>query len=179
MTDTVPLLPPPLLTNWPTHCDQPVAVKQRTLCFRVYLSEYHGYDQAYCCILYHPLKSVMFTPTSYPIDEIHIIYNDLLKEQCVYEMPKEKWMIILSDTNSANSEVEEAINIQAQWDQVTSYHMPIFDASESWDFVFSKSPINADLYLDGYVHQYGNVYAREKDLIEQEKRAEELQRFLR
>lgn len=49
---------------------------------------------------------------------------------------------------------------------------------ESWDFIFSKAPINAERYLDGYVPCSDNEYVREADLIEARKRREEQMRWL-
>lgn len=148
--------------------------KQRKLLFQVLLSEYNESEQVYCCIMHHPLKTAWITPTSYPVDKIHIVYNGSLSEQYMYETREEAWKICLHTNSAMENTGTYTINIQAQWNKVVSYHSPILDASESWDFVFSKTPINAHMYLDGYIHQFDNLYAREADLLEQEKRAKNL-----
>lgn len=146
-------------------------MKQRKLLFQVLLSENSQSEQEiYCCIMHHPLRTTMITPTLYPVDKIHIIYNGLLSEQYVYETQQEVWKILLSDDKTMENTETYIINIQAQWNKVVSYHAPIYDASESWDFVFSQTPINPHMYLDGYINLFDNLYASEADLLEEEER---------
>lgn len=146
--------------------------------FNVYLPQYNIGEQVYCCIMHHPQRTAWITPTSYPVDYMYISYNNLLKEQCVYETETEKWSVILNNIHSVQKDNPKVNNIQAKWDEKVSYHAPIYDAMESWDFIFSKTPIDVDRYLEGYVHQYDKKYALEKDLIESEKRKEEFMNLL-
>lgn len=155
---------------------------QRKLVFRVSLPEYNPEEKLYFCMMYHPIRSACFTPTFYPVDKVCIIYKGLLREKYIYNAEhepflKDEWVVILSDTNVAAIEGTEVIDIKAEWDKVVAYNFPIYDASESWNLIFSKDPINEIIYLDEYIQQGDNVYARKKDLLEQKKRNENLYRF--
>lgn len=157
-------------------------IMQRKLLFSVALSDYNPDEQIHFCMMYHPLRSACFTPTFYPVDEVCIIYKGLLKEQYIYNAEqglflKDEWIVVLSDTNIAAIKDVEAIDIKAEWDKVAVYNSDVCDALESWDFIFSKNPIDANMYLDEYIQKTDNMYARKKDLIEQKKRNEKLQRF--
>lgn len=151
---------------------------QEEYLFNVYLSQYSEGEQVYCCVMHHPLRSCgpRTSDMDYPVDYIDINYNGLLKEQCVFETEKEKLSIILNDISVEQNDTTGIINLQAQWDEKVTYHLPIYDAMESWDFVFSRNPINVDRYLEGYVYRRDNTYACEKDLIEWRRRYEKFRK---
>lgn len=140
-----------------------------SLHFSVSISDYHEQEDIYCCIMHHPLQSACFTPTSYPVDYAHIAYNGLLKTPYLYEDDNMIYTLYI-EVNQADPKCRECVAIDASWDEIAKYNLPIFDAMESWDFIFSKSPIDPDLYLGEYKHQYDNIYARKSDLLESKRR---------
>lgn len=148
-------------------------MNQRELYFRVSLPRYDRADEVYFCIMHHPIRSAWITPTAYPVDELFILYNGLWKEPYIHETSREKWVVTQSDGRDAGTTAVHIIPIRAQWDQVVPYYADICDAVESWDFIFSKAPIHAERYLDGYVPFSDKEYVREADLMEVRKRLEE------
>lgn len=150
---------------------------QRELYFRVSFPKYDRADEVYFCIMHHPIRSAWITPTSYPVDELSILYNGLWKEPYIHETSREKWVVTQSDGRDAGTTAVHVIPIRAKWDQVVPYYADIYNAIESWDFIFSKAPIHAEQYLDGYVPQSDKEYVREADLIEARKRWKETIRW--
>lgn len=59
--------------------------KQKMLQFLLCLPEYTPETKIYGCIMHHPLKSAWITPTSYPVDKIHIVHNGLMEKQYTYK----------------------------------------------------------------------------------------------
>lgn len=163
----------PLFHDTKIQDDLSYKTKQRNLVFSIFLPDLNYDEPVYCCIMHHPLRSAWVTPGYYPVDDVHIVYNGLVEEQYIYETEKEKWKIILSDVRNIEDKDLDIINIEGQWDKKISYRPIIYDADESWDFVFSKEMINENIFLNEYVHQYGNVYSRESDLNKSKERDEE------
>lgn len=138
--------------------------KQKMLQFLFCLPEYTAETTIYGCIMHHPLKSAWVTPTSYPVDEIHIVHNGLMEKQYTYKTKQDMVTITMTDACSLQINRTAEIVLDAKWDTKITYHLPICDATESWEFVFSKKPIDERMYLGGYVQKYENYYLCEDDL---------------
>ena len=122
--------------------------------------------------MHHPLRSAWITPTSYPVDEIRIMKNGLVKNQYICTTEKDMVIIRITDASSLKSNRPEETVLNAEWDTKITYHLPICDALESWEFVFSKKPIDEKMYLEGYVQSKlsENTFFCEKDLAESDER---------
>lgn len=135
--------------------------KRDKMIFNISLLDYVRGNETYCCIVHHPLRTAMITPFSHPVDKIYVIYNGLFNSR----VKTEKYKLILK--MNSNVKLNQAnINIQAKWDQIAKYQLPICDAMESWDFIFSKSEMAIDSHFCEYEHLYDNVYVRKSDMLE-------------
>lgn len=139
----------------------------KELCLRI--SEGCIGKELYCCVFHHPLRSACVTPYSYPVDYVHIVSNEQFT----------------TDTKTYTDDISQitlrlvkskACKRRIVLDKKICYKLPICDAMESWEFVFSHTPIVPDRYLDGYEHLSGNCFGCESDLIESKRRMENLWR---
>lgn len=136
-----------------------ISNKAYKLELRFEISERCVGEDLYCCVFHHPLKSTWVTPTSYPVDYVHIVSNGNFNTD-IQTYIDDASQIILRLVKSGPCDKKIVL------DEKICYHLPICDATESWDFVFSNSPIVPNKYLDGYRHLSGNTYVFESDLIE-------------
>ncbi len=119
----------------------------------------------YCCVFHHPIKSAWITPTSYPVDYINIVSNEKFDADIKTYTDGESQIILrLIKAGSCDKQIV--------LDKKICYSLPMCDAMESWEFVFSNSPIVPEEYLEGYVFQSENNFACESDLLENKRRKE-------
>lgn len=111
------------------------------LCFGI--SECCVGKKFYCCVFHHPLRPAGATLNSYTIDEVHIVSNKRFNtDKKTYTDGTSHITLRLVKS--------EPCDMQIVLDKKIYYRLPIYDASESWEFVFSNSPIVPNEYLDGY-----------------------------
>lgn len=141
------------------------------------IREYKIGQKLYCCVFHHPLRGCagLMPFGEYPIDFVHIVSNgEFLGNSKVFTDEDEKIIIHLGAPNIQRDIFINATNVETKLDSKVELILPICDAMESWDIIFSHKPIVAEKYLDGYVHWHENVWASKEDLLEKEKRDKEL-----
>lgn len=119
----------------------PGSANAQELCFGI--SECCIGKKFYCCVFHHPLRPARITPNSYLVDEVHIVSNKR------FNTDKKTYTDGTSHITLRLVKSEQC-DMQIVLDKKICYRLPIYDASESWEFVFSNSPIVPNEYLDGY-----------------------------
>ncbi len=58
--------------------------------------------------------------------------------------------------------------------EVCNYYIPICDATESWSFIISDSPIQHELFMPGYKQQDDSIYYNIEDMQENKRKLNNL-----
>ncbi len=128
----------------------------------------------YCCVFHHLLRSAIITPLRYPVDYISVVSNGEFEGKSnLFTDGNSQIKIHIMMSGQQQGSTMNKIFTEAKLDSKVALVLPICDAMESWDVIFSHKPIVPEQYLDGYSYRQGNVWARTKDLLEQDKRNKE------
>ena len=129
----------------------------------------------YICVLHFRCISAWVTPTSHPVKKYVVVYNGKYKDdfiECSDEGTKLK-IKANSETITLkfeNHDEELAYSIN----EVCNYHIPICDAMESWSFIISDTPILHELFVPGYQQQYDSIYYNIEDMIENQRKLDNM-----
>ena len=155
--------------------------------FRISLPGYDAKESVYGCVLHHPQRCArtMWIGDNIPLDQIHIVHNGIVPAR--FQLRTETDVVAISLTNEkseGNSESFEMVEhgkykfrvpkrhyeipIDAQWDTLSTYDVPISDVYESWEFIFSKDSICLDPYLGGYLQTGKDTFTSAKTEEEKE-----------
>ena len=128
-------------------------------------------NNCYVCVLHFRRINTWITPRSHPVKEYVVVYNgeynnDFL--ECTDDgnkiRIKANRKAIILEFNNHTEKIAYSIN------KVCSYHVPIYDARESWSFIISDSPIQHELFIPGYQRKDDSIYYNIEDMQEAKKK---------
>ena len=157
----------------------------------------------FCLIIHHRLRSALVTPSTYPVDYAKVLFCGKLRQGngitvCDKESSYKKthnslWnslsvTILNYENETVFFEIEKMNDNTFYKENYASlinlpYHLheDIYDADESWTFVFSEQDIDTIKYLDGY-RSVGHgldpdLYINIKDAEEADRKRKEISKW--
>ncbi len=119
-------------------------------------------QKLYGCIFHHPLNTAWTTPHSHPVDSLHIVFNGKISEtKNTYTDNGQGITVYLINLKASQNIFKQENVVEVKVNSKVCGFLPILDASEWWEFIFSHKPINPKQYLSGYTRQCGNEYVKE------------------
>lgn len=109
--------------------------------------------ELFCCVFHHPLRSAIITPYNQPIDRLHIVSNERIFEgETIFADGRSQITVRLMEAKANENQVT--------MDKKICHRLPIYDAYESWDFIFSHRQIRPEEYLNEYKLSFDGSFYR-------------------
>lgn len=128
-------------------------------------------SDCYICVLHFPLISAWITPTSYPVRQYVVAYNGKYDgSSCKCHDGEEQIMVkiegedLILEFGTYNKKLPYVMN------ELCLYNIPLCDAMESWGIIVSDTPIQHELFMEGYEVGFNGVCYNTEDRREWKRR---------
>ena len=128
-------------------------------------------NNCYICVLHFRCISAMITPMSHPVQEYVFVYNGKYKNDYLKCNDDESEIRVKIDSKEITLEFyTHTEKMSYSINEVCQYHVPIYDAMESWAFIISDAPIQNELFMPDYQQSDDGIYYNIKDMQENKNR---------